>query len=142
MPGAPAPPPCSAQPSDTAHSKPTAMGGGSSLNAVSRLHAQMLIYIMNCCPTCSWIMGAEERNPNCIRRTRSRKLLSNKYGKPGEKKSHSLRQRLPLYTGEEIQNTFVFMSASDPGQPLSGQERQTQGKCFFHNAPLVCQIRR
>lgn len=60
------------------------------------------------------------------------------------KKSTSvLEQRLPLNTGEETQTTPVLLSASDPGQPQpSGQERQTDRKRFFHNAPLVCQVRR
>lgn len=34
-----------------------------------------------------------------------------------EKKCLRVRQRLSLYTGEEIQNTFILMPASDPGQP-------------------------
>lgn len=58
-----------------------------------------------------------------------------------EKKS-VLRQRPSLYTREEIQNTFIVMSASDSGQPIIQTEKANVQKYFFYNTPLVCKISR
>lgn len=90
---------------------------------------------MNCWLVCNWIMEIEERNWNGIRRTWSRKLLSNKHGKL-EKKCFTLRQRLPLYTGEEIQNTFIFMSASDSGQPAIWTGKANTSKTLLPQCSL------
>ena len=43
---------------------------------------ERLIYVTNCWLICNWIMETEARNWNGIGRTWSRKLLSNKHGKP------------------------------------------------------------
>lgn len=55
-------------------------------------------------------------------------------------KSLGLGQRLPLYTGEETQNTFILRRLRTLDNELSGQERQTHRKRYFHKAPVVCQV--
>lgn len=56
----------------------------------------------------------KKQNWNSIRRTCSRKFLSDKQGKV-EKKHLALRQRLSLYTGEETPSSSMLLW--DPGQP-------------------------
>lgn len=47
------------------------------------------------------------------------------------KKKICLRQRLSLYTWEEIQNTFLFTSASGPGQPTVCTEKGKRLEILF-----------
>lgn len=77
-----------------------------------------------------WITETEEQNWNSIRKTCSRKFLSNKHGKL-DKKHLGLRQRLPLYTGEETPTTLVLLSASDPGQLAMGAGKANTQKMLL-----------
>jgi len=52
------------------------------------------------------------------------------------KKCLSLRQRLPLYTGEEIQNSFIFTSASDPGQAAIWTGKANTSRTLFPQCSL------
>lgn len=81
---------------------------GSADQSVINLHTLRLIYIMNCWLICNWIMETEEQNWNSIRRTLSRKLLSNKHGKL-EKKPQPQTKTPIVHRGGNSKHLYIHV---------------------------------
>lgn len=90
----------------------------------------------------NWITETEEQNWNSIRSTWNRKFLSNKHGKLEKKSTLVLDKGCHCKQGRKLQPPSRCCQLRTLDSWPSGQERQTHRKRFFHNAPLVCQIRR